>query len=454
MVLVFRWLLRLAAGLVVVSVLAVLLVYYLAAQSLPDYDKTVAARGLTGPVEIVRDNANVPHIFGPSDPDVFYALGYAHAQDRLWQMTTLRRTAQGRLSEVFGTATIGIDTLLRRLDLHRLSVASVSVQSPETLAALRAYAAGVNARFEEINRDALGRGAPEMFLFDAPVAPWRPADSISIVKLMGLQLSGHMDNEVLRARTSLALEDPDRLRDVMPDSPGTGIAALPQFAALFPDTPRFAENTRLPEHPLAPFARTPLAGASNAFAAAPSRSASGGTLLANDPHLGFTAPGVWYLARLELSSGGVIGATIPGIPTVLTGRTAQLGWGLTSAYLDDQDVFIEQLNPENPEEYRTPDGFKPFETRRSIIQIKDAAPITLTLRWTDNGPVLPPSHSDVGTVTPPGHVAALGWTVLTDADTTLTAAIDLMKAKTVRQAISAAELYIAPAHGAQTAVSQ
>ncbi len=440
----FTWLFRIAAGLVVLTVLGVVLVYYLASRSLPDYSKTVAVQGVSAPVEIVRDNANVPHIMGATDADVFFGLGYAHAQDRLWQMTLLRRTAQGRLSEVFGAPTLKVDRLLRRMDLYRLAMESVAAQDPETLAALQAYADGVNARLAEINRDALGRGAPEMFLFDAPVAPWRPADSLAIVKVMGLQLSGHLIEEVLRARTSIALDDPRRLLDILPDSPGTGVAALPEYTFLFPTVPRYAEADRTPTHPLMPVQLRGLAGASNGWAAATNRSASGGTLLANDPHLGFTAPTIWYLARMELTSGGVIGGTIPGMPVVLTGRSDDLGWGLTSSYLDDQDVYIEKLNPQNPEEYLTPNGYKKFRTRPSIIEIKDAPPITLTLRWTENGPVLPGTQFDLNTVTPPGHVAALAWTVLSPRDTSLSAAMALMRAKTVREGITAAERYIAP----------
>lgn len=445
MALIFRWLVRLAALLIILSVIAIGLVYWLASRSLPDYTDDVAVYGLNAPVEIVRDNANVPHIFGQTDADVYFGLGFAHAQDRLWQMIMLRRTAQGRLSEVFGGATLNIDRLLRRFDIYTLSVRSVEALDPKTKDALDAYAAGVNARLDQINSEALGRGAPEMMIFNAPMAPWSAADSVAIVKLMGLQLSGHLEAEVIRARTSLALSDQKRLADILPDAPGTGVASLPEYSALAPGVKRFAENIPLDPHPLSPFKHLAFAGASNAFAAAPSRSASGGTLLANDPHLGFTAPSVWYLARLELASGGVIGATIPGMPVVLTGRSADLGWGLTSAYVDDQDVYIEEINPENGQEYRTPDGFKKFKTRASIITVKDANPVTLTLRWTDNGPVLPGSHYNLASITPPGHVTTVNWTVLSDKDTSLAAAMALMEAKTIEEGIAASAGYIAPA---------
>ncbi|NVO55429.1 penicillin acylase family protein [Rhodobacteraceae bacterium B1Z28] len=442
--LVFRWLVRIASGLILLILAAIGLVYFLAGQSLPDYDQTLEVKGVTAPVEIVRDTANVPHILAENDPDVFFGLGYAHAQDRLWQMTMMRRTAQGRLSEVFGARTVPIDKLLRRLDLYGLAYHSVEVQDDYTKAALRAYASGVNARLAEINEEALGRGAPEMFLFNAPVSPWQPGDSLAVIKLMALQLSGHLQDEVIRARTSLMLNNPERLMDILPDVPGPGIAALPEYAALFPRLPQYATGSSMPDTPLSPFPQRGLAGASNAWTAAPSRSASGGTLLANDPHLGFTAPGVWYLARLELAKGGVIGATIPGVPAVMTGRSDRLGWGLTSSYLDDQDVHIEQLNPDNPEEYLTPNGYKTFRTRPSIIEIKDGAPITLTLRWTENGPVLPGSHYSLGTITPPGHVASLSWTALSAQDTSMTASMALMNSDTVPQAIDVAEQFIAP----------
>ncbi|WP_370227226.1 penicillin acylase family protein, partial [Cognatishimia sp.] len=442
---VFKWLFRLTTASFLLIFAFGALVYYFASRSLPDYDKELQTGYVSAPVEIVRNNANVPHIFGETDPDVFFALGYAHAQDRLWQMTVMRRTAQGRLSEVFGAATLDVDKLLRRLGVYSLAVSSVDSLSERTRVLMTAYANGVNARITEVNEDSLGRGAPEMFLFNAPIAPWRVADSISIQKLMSLQLAGHLEEEVLRARVSLALADEQRLKDILPDQPGAGVADLPEFAELVPGVSRFVQTADVKPHPLSPFPERHLAGASNAWAAAPARSASGGTLLANDPHLGLTAPAIWYLARLELSSGGVIGGTIPGIPAVLTGRSTQLGWGLTSAYVDDQDVFIEEINPNNSEQYLGPDGYKDFLTRKTIIKVKDQEPITLTLRWTDNGPVLPAGSFDLGTVTPKGHVAAISWTALSPADTSMNAAVDLMFARDVREAIRSSESYLAPA---------
>jgi len=440
----FRWLLRLVVVTVLLAVAGISLAYYFASRSLPDYNADYALAGLDGGVEIVRDTADVPHIFAGSDRDVFFALGFAHAQDRLWQMTLMRRTVQGRLSELFGERTLAVDEMMRRLDLYSIASRSVAAQDAQTLDALRAYADGVNAWIGVVNSQAKGRGAPEFFLFSNEIAYWQPADSIALLKLMALQVSGHLEREVLTARLSLLSED--WVRDLMPVVPGEGIAALPPFASLFPTVPRsYAALEAEPADPLSPFRPGALAGASNAWAAAASRSAAGAGLLANDPHLPFSAPTVWYLAHLDLATGGVIGGTIPGIPAVLTGRNQILGWGITSAYLDDQDILIEELNPGDPERYRTAEGWKPFVTRKAIIEVKDAAPVTVTLRWTDNGPVLPATHYDLGSVTPKGYVAALAWTALDPADRSIGAAIRMMRAQTVQEAIAAGEDYVAPA---------
>ena len=441
----FRWLLRLFVGSIALALLALFIFYYFLSRSLPDYNATYAVSGITAPLEIVRNNNDVPHIFGATDEDTFFALGFAHAQDRLWQMTLLRRTAQGRLSEMFGARTLKIDEMMRRLDIYTLALSSVDAQDEPTKKALVAYSAGVNAWISQVNKQALGRGAPEFFLFSSQIDAWAPADSIAIIKLMALQLSSHLESEVMRAEMSLVLS-PARLKDILPDDPGQAVAALPQYSQLMPGVVPGQAPRRMAEldQPLSPFHSADFAGASNAWAAMPKRSAAGGSILANDPHLDFSAPTIWYLARLHLASGDVIGATIPGMPLVLLGRSEKLGWGLTSSYLDDQDVVMEKVNPANPEQYMTPDGPKDFTTRRTIINVKGEAPVTITQRWSESGPILPGTQYDLDTVSPPGDVAALEWTALDGADSSMSSAMALMRAHSVDEAIKAGENFVAP----------
>ncbi|SHI32088.1 penicillin acylase family protein [Wenxinia saemankumensis] len=443
MAVLFRWLLRLATGLVVLIAGGVLLVYWFASRSLVDYDGVEEVAGISAPVEIVRDHAGVPHVFGASDADVFFGLGYAHAQDRFWQMTMLRRTVQGRLSELFGARTLRTDMLLKHLGLYEAARASLDDQTDETRAMLAAYADGVNAWIGEVNEGARGRGAPEMWIFNHPVAQWTEVDCLAILKLMALQLNAHLADEVLRARTSLLVE-PERLADILPDIPGPGTAALPRYAALVEDVPRYAAATPAPRDPLSPLWGRELAGASNGWAAGPSRSATGSTLLANDPHLGLTAPSIWYLARVELESGGVIGGTIPGMPLILTGRSEDVGWGITSSYLDDTDVHIEEVNPADAGQYRTPGGWADFETEERIVFVAEGEPVTVQVQRTETGVVLPPEQFDLGTIRPPGHVTSISWTALATDDTTMSAGLALMQAHNVREAIAAGEMFVAP----------
>ncbi len=306
--------------------------------------------------------------------------------------------------------------------------------------------AGVNAYIRAVADEALGRGAPEFYLFSDKIAPWTPADSLAIAKLMALRLTDQAAAEVRRAALALRVR-PDRLRDVLPDYPEPALiapkAALagPRYAGWFGGAPfPLAQG---PQGPQA-LAEAGRGGASNAWALGPSRAAAGAPILANDPHLWLSAPSLWYLARLELPSGGVIGATVPGLPLVLIGRNAQLAWGLTSAYVDDADVYIERLDPEDPGRYLTPAGPEPFRERTETIRLPEGE-VEARLRWTRHGPVIPPEQMGVGDVTPEGHVAALSWTALTAEDTSFSAGFALMQAKSIEAGREAMRAHVAPA---------
>lgn len=442
MLTLFRWLLRLTVGLIALLVLGVILIWYFAIRSLPDYDASYEVTGISAPVEIVRSTEDVPHIFGQTDEDVFFALGVAHAQDRLFQMTVLRRAAQGRLSEIYGPSTFAQDDLARRLGLYRNAMASVEAQDPATLAALRAYSAGVNEWIAQINKGARGRGAPEFFLFPDQIAYWQPADSLAILKLLAASASHSAADEVLRARLSLAWPQhgPEL---VAPAGP-----ALPDYAGLFPGA-----RLPVPGRQLDPDASRELRGflhpgmsfGGNVFAAAPDHTAAGGALLANDPQTELTTPSLFYLARLELISGGVIGTTIPGIPAVLSGRNPRLAWGITPAGIDDADLYIEEVQPGNSDRYRGLTGWTEFGTRREMIRVLDAPDQPIVLRESENGPLIPGLDPGLRDVTPAGHVPALRWTGLAKDDRSMSALMGLMRATDRATGAAAAGRMVAPA---------
>lgn len=444
---ILRWLLRGVLALAGLAAAALGLVWILVAGSLPDYDAEIETAGLSAPAEVIRDANAVPHIRAASAEDAWFALGLVHAQDRLWQMEVNRRAVQGRLSAIFGPRTVALDRQSKILDLYGHAKRSLTHQSPEVQAALTAYSAGVNAWIKQIDARSLGRGAPEFFLFTEGFAPWTPADSLGILKMMALRLTGAARSEVRRARFQLALP-PERVRDILPEDPGPVQTVIPRFSEIYPGA-RFPKVRHAQaEDPLALALGAPpvdRAGASNAWAVDASRSSQRAPLLASDPHLWLSAPSVWYLAGLSGGRLTGIGATLPGVPAIVIGHNGRIGWGLTTGNVDDQDIFIEKVSPSDPASYLTPLGWRSFETRRIRIEIDGARPLIETVRRTRHGPVLEGDMFGVDAVTPEGHVAALSWTALTDEDRSLTALHGLLGSNRVRDALSVAPLVAAPA---------
>jgi penicillin amidase len=253
----FRWLLRLAvAALALAAGLGVCGRLWIASRSLPDYDATLRVRGCP---PRSRSCATTPMCRISSvdrSGHVFFGLGFAHAQDRLWQMTMLRRTAQGRLSEVFGERRLAIDEVLRRLDLYRLAAAiGRRCRTPIRQAALDAYSPGVNAWLDASQRRRAGRGAPEILSVPPEIAPWTAGRFHRHRQADGAELAAHLENEVLRARAALALP-PERLRDILPEAPGAASPPADMPRSFPKDAPAWRRPTNRP----APFPAPGFAG--------------------------------------------------------------------------------------------------------------------------------------------------------------------------------------------------
>ena len=300
MAFLFRWLMRafLAAGRAGRRP-APALAYYLAGQSLPDYDRDLTLEGPEQEIEIVRDRYAVPHILSKTDRDAFFGLGFVHAQDRLWQMTLLRRTVQGRLSEIFGPETLGIDKLMRALDLYGLARAGGAAADRRRPGGAR----GLCRRGERLaagwcSSEALGRGAPEFFLFTPDIAPWTPADSIAVQKLMALQMTDKAAMETLRgaavagAAAGAAARHPAGFAQRAGDGAAAVLRAVPGRAP-------GGRWSRRRGNPLDPLPRPGLAGASNAFAAMGRRTAGGRAAAGHRP-----APGAERAVDLDAGADG------------------------------------------------------------------------------------------------------------------------------------------------------
>lgn len=362
--------------------------------SLPIETGELALPGLNAPVTLERDERGIPFITAASEHDAYFALGFAHAQDRLFQMDVMRRAAAGRLAQVLGPAALPHDRLMRTLGLYRLAEANFVRLSDPARAALQAYAQGVNA-YLQTHR---GAWPPEYYLLGMRPEPWRPADSLAWARLMALRLSGNWREELLRARLPLRLT-PGQIDDLWPAYPEgapAGVTANSTLAA--PERARAGSPldgidrrllARIFDSAAAVLAPLPeTASASNCFAIDGRHTRSGKPLLANDPHLPFEAPGVWYLVRIELPGHVWAGATAPGVPFLVLGHNGRVAWGMTTTHSDTQDLFLERVDPADPARYLTPDGPRPFKVREEVIHVRGEADVRLTVRETRHGPVV------------------------------------------------------------------
>ena len=405
------------------AVAGVFCVYVYLRQSLPQLEGEIPTGGIAAPVEILRDRAGVPHIFAQSERDAHFALGFVHAQDRLWQLEMNRRIASGRLAEVLGPAGLETDRVVRALGVRRAAQANLARLDAETRAALDAYAAGVNAFLAS---DPVL--PPEFLLLQVRPEPWSAVDSLAWLKMMAWDLGGNWRNELLRMRLSRTLST-ERIHEFLPPYPGDAVPVIRDLAALYRnlerEPPRVAGAAD--EGAADEGADPDAALGSNSWAVSGAHTASGKPLLANDPHLGLTAPPVWYLAQLHAPGLDVIGATLPGIPAVLVGRNARIAWGFTNTGPDVQDLYLEKLDAAG--NYLSPGGTLAFETRVETIRVRDAGDETLHVRTSRHGPVISDVVPSVLELTPRGYAMALAWTALAPDDLTMQAAIRLGRAQ-------------------------
>ena len=400
-------------------------------RSLPRIDGETSVKGLDAAVEVVRDKDGVPHLFAKSARDAWFAMGYVHAQDRLWQMEFQRRVAQGRLSEFLGERSYDVDRLMRTLGIARLSERIAARLDGETRASLEAYAAGVNAFLDAdpvlpIEFQAMGV-KPER---------WKPADTMGWLFVMAWDLSSNWRIELARVRFAAKL-GPQRAGEIIPPYPGDTADPLPDYRELY------AEMAPLAGALLAATPPHEEAVGSNNWVVSGARSETGKPLLANDPHLGLQAPALWYLAHVSSPEGNVVGATLPGVPFIVLGRNDHLAWSFTTTNGDTQDLFVEKLAPGTPESYVTPTGTAQFEVRDEAIRVKDEVR-HLKVRVTRPGPVISDVVKGTGVAAPKGYVLALAWAALTEESAVARAGFAFNRARNPAELMAALRDFTAP----------
>ena len=409
-----RWFRRAVSATLALLLLALGTGYMALRTSLPVVDGAVAVSGIKAPAEVLRDANGVPHIYAASEADAYFALGFVHAQDRLWQLEARRRLGAGRLSELLGAASLDVDRFYRTLGLYRAAEQAYAALDDDTRALYRAYADGVNGY-----RDShIGLLPPEFVILGLhDPEPWRPADSLVVLKLMAWDLSRNWRDELLRARLASRLS-PAQIEQLWPGYPATGPVALPNLD--------LAALDRLWE--VTPPGPAPGTGSNN-WVVAGHRSTSGRPLLANDPHLRLGAPSPFYLAHISAPGLDVVGATLPGAPGVILGRNDRIAWGFTNTGPDTQDIFVERPDPDDAGRYLAPGGSLAFETRAEVFKVYGRDDVVVEVRATRHGPVLSDLNSHDGTATGGREILALSWTALRDDDVTARAGLAMGRAR-------------------------
>lgn len=463
------------AAVVVVAVVAVVVVAgAVIRRPLPDHSGRATLPGLTAEATVLRDARGVPDIYADTPEDLFRAQGYVHAQDRFFEMDYRRHVTSGRLAELVGDNpdAIAADQVIRTFGWRRVAEQEWALLDSDTRALLEAYAAGVNAYLDTRSPETLGVEytvlATRVTVTDPE--PWDPIDSLAWLKAMAWDLRGNYEEELGRAGVFAAVRDLDMVADLYPPYPAENqpiVESVPTTVAARPTTlavpTGFAEPglTGSLERVQAALDAVPhLLGegdgtGSNSWVLAGDHTASGLPLLANDPHLGISQPGIWAQVGLHCRVVStecpydVSGFGFAGMPGVIIGHNAHLAWGLTNLGADVTDFFLERVD-ETAGTYERDGGQVPLQVRTEIIEVNGAEPVELTVRSTVHGPIV----SDVmdldrtlGTPTASGTRTAtavsLAWTALTPGRT-MEAVFDFALARDAADIAAAAAEFAVP----------
>lgn len=357
--------------------LLVLLAAWMVRRSWPQESGRITVRGLSAPVEVVRDGWGVPHLYAQDERDLFFAQGWVHAQDRLWQMCFNREIGSGRLAALFGPGALPTDRYLRTLGLRRLAARDLALTSPETRALLEAYAAGVNAFLGAHE----GKLPVEFRILGLKPEPWTPVDSLTWTRMMGMNLSLNSPLELARARlvTKLGAE---RVRQLIPLYPTNGPVIVSPGAGAGAPVPAPAFATLLPLIPGASWA-------SNGWVVHGSRTSTGKPILANDTHLGLGMPSVWYEVGLHGGRFDSTGFSFPGLPFVIVGQNRRIAWGITNLNADVQDLYLEKLDdPAKPTKALANGSWEKLARLSESIPVKGGEAVALEILSTRHGPLI------------------------------------------------------------------
>lgn len=400
---------------------------------------TLQLKGLRGPVRVIRDQMGVPNIYATNTDDLFFAQGYVHAQDRLWQMELFRHIGHGRTAELQGKSGLDNDKFLRTIGLARAARADWQVIDEEGRRILNDFSAGVNAYIES-HRSNL---PAEYTLIGISPEPWSPLDSLVWAKVMAFDLGGNRSAEIVRSQMIEKL-GAEKAHQIWPDYPTGGPFIIP------PEAKNYAFNVR-PDHTPDWLGGVPLVSlgspnlesialndmrmqlgdgiGSNNWVVDGTKTTTGKPLLANDPHLSIQMPAIWYAIGLHCESitaecpYDVSGMALSPDPGIVAGHNDRVAWGVTNTGPDVQDYFIEKVNPTNPNQYEFQGKMEDMQVLTEIIKVKGGEDVKWEVRITRHGPIMTPVLSGV---TVP---LALQWTAIRETSRISSAIIRIDRAR-------------------------
>lgn len=350
---------------------------------IPKYDGNLSVAGLEKEVTVYRDERGMPHIYADNEHDLYFAVGYVMAQERLWQMDLIRRATRGRLSEIFGEGYVQTDLFLRSLDMTTKSKMVLSNEDPVIISYIQAYADGVNSFIGSAGK----KLSPEFRILGYKPDPWALEDIGNIIGYMGWDLaSDNLTQDIFdyRLRQKFGAEKANQL---IPDWKAVNSFVFPEFKlsdSLLSEAQTFISSM----DKLKALGVVSFSGSNN-WAVTGKRTETGKPILSNDMHLSFGSPGIWFQMHQVIPGKlNVTGVVVPGQPFVIAGHNEKIAWGMTNLMVDDIDLFAEKINPENENQYFFNGEWKNMVLRDEIIKIKGGKQDTLQLRFTQRGPVV------------------------------------------------------------------
>jgi len=360
---------------------------------IPDHSATLQVNGVQAPVDVHWDPYGVPYIYANSEDDLYFTIGYLHAQDRLWQLTLAQLMAEGRFSEFLGDAFVEIDKHQRTLGIWKTAETIIEETTPSILTKLESYSNGINAYVEQ-NRESL---PIEMTLLGVSPVEWTPTHSIAVGRLMAWNQNIQWKSEIAFALLGSEIGNsrvdqllPSEFRAGFSQSYTTDTQSIASVDQYFLETNNKLETIMQSKG---------VAIGSNAWAVNGSRTVSGQPILAGDPHMGLSMPGNWYELHATTPEFSITGATIPGAPFVLLGQNEHIAWSITNMMADDTDFYLIQNNPQNPEQYVADSSngqavYEEYTWQQEIIKVKDSDDVLFRIPHTKHGPIINNVHPD------------------------------------------------------------